>query len=288
MQDEVCSKIRDWARQGDAAVMELMPLHAPLNNLPGDKHHVRAMMMLSTACLGTTQTVLYLAAGMRLWDADRLIRSVIEGTAKFGYLLERPETFVVRCTEYRDVLPAIGKMKWHAKAEEALKSVRDRNAPEWQAYRELLISEAEIEEIRSAYSRDMRRDIDRRWGFTGLIEAVSKPGGAFGPAGRGLLHGYSVSSYLHHMSYEGTMMPMERDMREEHRREAIELAHAARLIGDSFWFTYLRIAAIDRFFKIDLRSLSEIVAKYEPLFGELRVAAEEWSKVEYGPTLGAA
>lgn len=258
-----------------------MPLHAPLKDLPGMHRHKRALMLLSTACLGSTGSVLHLVEGMRLWDAERVMRSVIEGTAKFGYLLESPSTFTARCIEYRDVLPAIAKVRWHTHASEALKALAGTPGGELRAYKDLLISDEEVAEIRAAYPREMRKDIERRWGFTALVDAVSQPGGAFGPTGRLLLHGYSIGSHLEHMSYEGTDMPLERDQRPKERRDAIELAHAAKLIGDCFQFTFLRALAVHRFLTLDFNALLAVEARHKALVGELEEAGSEWERIEY-------
>jgi hypothetical protein len=290
-QDPISSRIQGWARRGDAAVLELMPLHAPLRELPGEHRHKRAIMLLSTSCLRATESVLYLVEGMRLWDAELVMRSVVEGTAKFGYLLESPAMFTARCIEYRDALPSIAKLKWHAKAGEALNALAGTSLAGCRPYRELHFAEEELDAIRSAYPRETRNELERRWGFTALVEAVSKPGGAFGPTARALLHGYSVASHLQHMSYEGTDMPMERDTRPERRREAIELAHAAKLIGHCFHLTSLRVIAILRFLKRRPDALGEVHARHESLIVELKRANEEWEEMEYpivGPEAPAA
>lgn len=210
-----------------------------------------------------------------------MMRSIVEGTAKFAYILESPATIVQRSIEYRDVLPTISKLRWHAKAVAALAALGNDGSVGQQPFRDLLLSESEVAEIRAAYPRDMRRNVERRWGFTELIAAISKPGGAFGPVGEALLHSYSVSSHLIHMSYEGVDMPLERDQRNHQRREAVELAHAARLISDCFQFTFLRAGAIFRFLGKPEMSLFDIQNRHSKLFEELRQATRDWEETEY-------
>jgi len=279
----VTTRVRQWVNRCDAAVAALMPLHAPLKDLQGEPRHTRALMLLSTACLGTTGSALHLIEGMRLWDAERLMRSVVEGTAKFGYLLESPATLTMRCIEYRDTLPAIAKLRWHRHATEAIEALGTTPETELRAYRDLVLSEEEVEEIRATYPREVRRDIERRWGFTALVDAISRPGGAFGPTGRLLFHEYSAASHLHHMSYEGTEMPLERDHRPKERRESIELAHAAKLIDGCFRFTQLRALAIYRLLALDTEPLADIEARHGTLLSELDEASRNWERVEYGP-----
>lgn len=286
---ELC--IQRWAHECATALRELMPLHSPLRKLPGGHRHRRAMVMLSTACLSSTDSVLYLVHGLRLWDAERVMRSVVEGTVKFGYLLESENAFLAHAIEYADVLPEISKLKWHAKAQEALNALGDEvGNGNLRPYRDVLLNESEIAAIQAAYPRNMRRDIERRWGFTALVNAVTAPGGAFGPTGRVLLHGYSTASHLQHMSHEGAELPVERDRRPSERREAIELAHAARLVSDCYEFTWLRVAAILKLLKRRPDDLFAMKEKHKTLLSDLHAAGEVWSRVEYGsaPTGAAA
>lgn len=279
-------RIKGWAQHGHAALLELMPLHAPLKDTAGEHRHKRAVMSLSTSCLQETESVLFLVLGLRLWSAEIVMRAVVEGTAKFGYLLESPTTFTARCIEYRDALPMIAKLRWHAKAEEALTALGEGGV-ERQPYRDLMLEKKELDQIRAVFPREVRRDIERRWGFTELINAVSRPGGAFGPGGRALLHGYSVSSHLIHMSYEGVDMPLERDQRPEERRDAIALAHAASIVNDCLQFTLLRLSALYRFANAPGDPIAAASKRLEEFGRELEAAAGEWHKIEY-PDLSAA
>ena len=70
---------------------------------------------------------------------DGVMRSVLEGTLKFLYLLESPSTFTARCIEYNDALPAIAMVKWHDKAVAAIKAHSDPSEPELRPYRDLLL-----------------------------------------------------------------------------------------------------------------------------------------------------
>jgi hypothetical protein len=285
--DDIASRIHDWVNRGDAAVAELMPLHAALNDVPGAHHHRRALMVLSTACLGSTGSVLHLVDAVRLWDGELVMRSVVEGSVKFGYLLESERTFIVRCIEYHDALPAITRLRRHTRAAEALKALEQVDDEGVRPLRDLLLSDDELAEINAAYPRETRRKIEQRWGFTALVEAVSKRGRVFGPTARSWLHTYSTASELQHMTFEGASMPLERDRRPNHRRAAIELAHAARLIDDCFHLTFLRVFAIFRFLRRDPRPLFEVELRQGPFLAELAEARREWEQVEYGSPLEA-
>jgi hypothetical protein len=206
-------RIKQFAALGNQALLDLMPLHAPLQEIEAEPNHKRALMLLSTECLGRSQTVFYLVLGLRLWDAEILGRALFEGTVKFVYILESSSNMKERLIEFSEVLPAISKLRWHGKAEEALAALGDDGSLGKQPYRDMILSPEELAEIRQKYPREERRRVEGRWGFTELVTSISRPGGAFGPVGRSSLHRYMVSSHLTHMTYEGVDMPLERDHR---------------------------------------------------------------------------
>jgi hypothetical protein len=284
MQPEHEQRIRDLAQRGYAALFSLARFMKPLNDVVAESRHKRALMALATACLRESETIIFLVQGRRVWSADVLMRSVLEGSVKFAYILESPATFAARCIEFRDVLPAIAKLRWHGKAEEWLNAVGENGSREQRPYRDVLLSEQELEELRTTYPRELRNAVEGRWGFTSLLTAISKPTGAFGPIGRSLLHPYSMASHLIHMSYEGSDLPLERDSRPEERRDAIGVAHAAVLISDCLDFAHVRANAVYRFTGISPEALYAELKSQRPLRDDLSTLVREWERIEYGTT----
>lgn len=275
-------RIQRWAHLGHAAVVDLLPVNQPLNDIVGERRHRRSLMLLSTACMGNSESVLYLCHGRRLWDAEIVVRSIFEGTVKFAYMLESPATLEERCREYSEILPAISKLRWHDKSVEALAALGDDGSLAKQPYRDMVLPAEELERLRKEYPRQLRHEVERRWGFTNLVTAISRPGGAFGPVGRSALHSYMVSSHLTHMSYEGVDMPPERDTRAAERREAVEAAHAARLISDCFELAFFRAGAIRRHLGRPVDDLFAVRARHEAFLQELGDANDRFSEFEYG------
>ena len=99
-------RIKQFAFLGNQALLDLVPLHSPLKDIPADHNHKSALMLLSTECLGRSQTIFYLILGLRLWDAEILGRALLEGTVKFAYILESPSNLKERLIEFSEVLPS--------------------------------------------------------------------------------------------------------------------------------------------------------------------------------------
>ncbi len=280
-------RIKRFAVLGNQALLDLMPLNASLKEIQAEHNHKRALMLLSTECLGRSQTIFYLVLGLRLWDAEILSRALFEGTVKFAYILESPANVKERLIEFSEVLPAISKLRWHGKAEEALAALGDAGSLGQQPYRDMILSSEELAEIRQKYPREERRRVEGRWGFTELVTAISKPGGAFGPVGRSSLHRYMVSSHVTHMTYEGVDMPLERDDRSMERRDAVAVAHAARLVGECFELAFLRAAAIRRFLIRPVDDLFEVRKRHEGLLSDPVEANDVFGQTQYGNPSGS-
>jgi hypothetical protein len=64
-----------------------------------------------------------------------------------------------RLIEFSEVLPAISKLRWHGKAEEALAALGDDGGLGQQPYRDMMLSPEEFAEIRQKYPREERRRV---------------------------------------------------------------------------------------------------------------------------------
>jgi hypothetical protein len=94
-----------------------------------------------------------------------------------------------------------------------------------------------------------------------------------------LLHGYSNSSHTLHADCTGVSVVIERIHRQEDQRDAVELAHAARILSDITSLSYLRLYVGYRFFKIDQNLLSEYRNRIEKFHGELSEIRIMWENM---------
>lgn len=273
--------IKRWARHCDEAVINrLLPLHKPLSSYSGFTPEQRQSIGgLSTACARTSQSILLLTAYEQLWDADILVRSVIEGTLKFIYLLSSGEEFPTRLREYTEDLFEIGLAKNHVKAQELLKSVPDPSADMWRPIRDLILEDAELDEIRTRFDRQTRAKLEQRWGFTGLVAELAKQ--PWASTVSGLLHSYSICSHIHHVDFQGVSVMMDRGARPEDRRDAVHLAHASRLVSEVFEFALLRTSVAYRFVHADPEHLRSVRDFFEQIRPELSAAQAQFHEVEY-------
>jgi hypothetical protein len=143
-----------------------------------------------------------------LWDAEILVRSTFEASVKFVYLLQDPMQFAARHQEYRHALTEIALLKDHAKASDFLNLLPDRDAPQWRPMRDTLLPELERAAFARRYPKAVRRALETKWGFAGMLSELSRSGDPALRGFAGLAHGYSMASHVAHADHIGTSVPM--------------------------------------------------------------------------------
>ena len=282
--DSLIDTPRSWAEDALLHIRSGLKLMSPaLRRFHPPTVHTRHIPMLASATARSTESALLLVAWGQLWDAEVLVRSVIEGTLKFCYILQTEATLDVRLEEYADALFDIAMLKDTAKRAEFFEVIPDPEAPEWRSIKEAMVSEAELERIRSKFSKIERRRLEAKWGFTGILGELANSGDDLFKPLPSLMHFYSNASHIQHADAVGVWMPIERDSRSVARRDALHLAHAARLISDTMTMFDLRLHIGRRLVLADPGELINYRTAAAALSEQLSLAADEWSDIEYGP-----
>lgn len=274
---------RTWAQKSLDLTRELLPLMTPVaKHRLWTREENDIISALLCASARSSESTLLLCAYGQLWDAEVVVRSVFEGTLKFAFLLKDPECFPQRLREYSDDLFQISLLKDHHKAKDLLSSLPDPEARTWKPIRDRVLNEEQLTEIQARYSRATRRELDRQWGFTGIIGSLSQSDAEYFRGAVGLAFGYSIGSHVHHADCVGTALPMERDFRDPERRDSLHLAHLARLISDVFTCLYLRLLVGYRSIGHDTAPLTEANERIKSLQSSFGTPYEDWMRAEYG------
>lgn len=109
-------------------------------------------------CHLTSESALILTGEMKAWDADVLVRSVMEGTLKYVYMLlgDAPK-MRAKAEEYWEVMPSFAAIRRSERLKRFLEDVPNPNSPEWQAFRELILEDNDVETVRKTRNRAERR-----------------------------------------------------------------------------------------------------------------------------------
>src|SRR5205823_392369 len=130
---------------------------------------------LSTSCLSTSDTAVFLVGYCRLWDVEILIRSVLEGTYKFIAMCVRDDSNRrLRVEEYLDHLPEVGRIKTHKKAKDFIETVSNPGSDTWRPIRELILQEEELDQLQTRYPRRLQDRLEKRWSFGELSRELAE------------------------------------------------------------------------------------------------------------------
>ena len=249
-----------------------------------DRNEGVTLWQLQASSHTSGESALLLVANVRLWDADVLVRSVVEGSLKFTFLLigdeaERKQ----KLHEFADVLFEISALKRNSRVEEILNGLDDPNADEWRPFREMLLSPESIAAIKTKYPRDTRRVIEQRWSFGAICSSLRRSGTPGLSQLGHMMYNYGMSSHVAHQDSVGIGMVWERNGRNRERRGAVELAHGARLVTDVCIMSWLRARMLFKRCGLDVSLLKPLYERVEDLHRRTKPAMEYFDSVEYGP-----
>ena len=268
---------------------ELLPLMAPIGTYEGWRQEERGTIgKLLSASARSTESALLLMAYGQLWDAEVLIRSVFESTLKFAYLIQSHDTFKDRYREFADEQPEIIALQDDRKARQLMDAIQEPEADSWRPIRDMVLPNEEREELASRYSKKYRRQMDMKWGYGGMLNSLSNSADTLFANFTGLSYGYSVASHIHHADFVGISVPLDRDRHSPERRDAVHLAHLARLISDCFSCFEIRLSSGYRFVEGDRSKAEYAITRIKDLLTELESAHEFWLDMEYGDTKGCS
>jgi hypothetical protein len=269
-----------WCVQAQDLVQSYATCFAPVNknSEPDRIGFVLNQLQFRTAL--TSVSVLKLVTELRLWDAEILLRTVVEGSLKFGFIASAPAgESAERTHEFLDALPEITSLKRHRRAQLLLTHLSDDD-PQWRPIREVVLSTDCVAELEEKYPKPVRDALERKWGFTRMVESLAKAGGPYAPLS-GLLYNYGMASHSSHLDGDAVLMMWERDRRPQDRLEAVELAHGARLIGDVLTFADFRTSAFYKFHGADTDTLKNVRSLRDTLISRLSIAHDRFHVAEY-------
>lgn len=281
--DELLAIQRDRSEQALFLIRQLLPLMTPVARHPGWTSEERWILgMLLTSSARSTESGLLLSAYGQLWDAEVILRSVAEGTLKFAYTLQTHEDFKQRIHEYSVDHFNVSLLKDDQKIREVLSALGDPDSPQWRPYKERLLPDEQLNDLKKSYDRKARRSIESRWGVAGMLDTFRRSGDPSSQRFRGLLHNYSLASHVQHADYIGVSIPDERERREPARRDALHLAHLSRLISDALSYFLIRLTSGYRFIDEDPEPIRSAFSQIDALYKSFGDVYGDWMDVEYG------
>lgn len=243
---------------------------------------VSAQIQISVSL--TSESIFLLILNCKIWDADILLRAVLEGTFKIVYLLMgSPEDQKRKAEEYWNIMPEMARLSRHHRATKILKAIdNEKEMLMLRPIRDLTIDDIEVETLKNKYSRKERQQLAQKWSFSGLSRRFAehendkyKNMGILG-------YDYGMKSHLIHQDGDGVGIIWDRFRRNEERQDSIEIAHAGKIISDICIFGLFRAGELLIACKQDSSVTLDIYNRYKSLFENISEAGKDWYGIEYG------
>lgn len=158
---------------------------------------------LFTSLHSTSESILILLLNKAIFDADVLLRTVMEGTIKYCYLMtgtekEKQEKYA----EYKVELTNIDKILDHNKAVEAVDILREFPMNSTKPFELSILSDDELSELSKKYPKKERDALKRKWSYQSLLRSLAHVYPEY-EAQLGTVSTYSLTSHFCHYDWTG-------------------------------------------------------------------------------------
>lgn len=239
-----------------------------------------AIVELGLKCTLTSDSAILLITAEKLWDAEMLCRSVLEGTCRLAYIaLADEEERERRADEFWNDLFNVSQLRHQRVISTFLKGDNQSNPQVSRVFEEILMGEDDVNALKDAYPRRLRRQLEQKWSLSTIVEWLSQLE-PMTPAS-GVLWSYAMSSHVIHQDGTAIQIMKERAHRSHERIQAIELAHASREFSDLITYSLFRAWCAYRAKGIDIEPVQNAAKHYQTLLDEFSGAFKDWYAIEY-------
>lgn len=197
---------------------------------------------LFTSLHSTSESILMLLLNQAIFDADVLLRTVMEGTIKYCYLMtgteeEKQEKYV----EYKIKLTDIDKISDHNKAIEAANILREFSRNSTKPVEVSILSDNELTELSKKYPKKDKEALKRKWSYKSLLHSLAHTYPEY-EAQLGTFFTYSLTSHFCHYDWTGLSSRNAQIVNSIHDDEIVfDVMHCNRIISNVLSLELLRI-----------------------------------------------
>ena len=233
-------------------------------------------VQLFLQCHLTSESIIFLLGERKEWDASILLRSVMEGTAKYLYILQgnKNET-LEKAYEFWCVLPEITDIKHSDRVKDLYTKLA---IPQKSPFADLVLDEQEHKNLLNKYSRADRKKIEQRWAFSEILKSFENTD--LEPF-KALFFEYGMCSHLTHMDAVGVGMTRDRILTSSPNRDIIQLAHIAKIAYSICYLEKIRTQILLMKLEQKLEPIYQLDPKYASLYNELLEAEKIFYETEY-------
>lgn len=228
--------------KGDEYIKKLLFTLSPLYREEHGKYQ-DVTVPLFTTLHSTSESILILLLNGSIFDADILLRTVMEGTIKYCYLMigtevERKEKY----NEYKVKLTDMDKISDHKKSSEAVEILNEFSENSTKPFECDILSESELSELMGKYPRRVQNELKQKWSYQSLLRNLAQTNSEY-QAQLGTLATYSRASHYCHYDWTG-VSARNAQIIESVNAESVmfDIAHSIRIVSNVLSMELFRVA----------------------------------------------
>lgn len=193
-----------------------------------------------------------------LWDAEIVLRAVLEATVKTLFLCNATESErTARLNEYLSDFPEINALKHSDQAKKIVASVDSSNELV-RPFTPLILDFNDEERLKSKWTRKRRKELEQKWAFSEILREQAEKMSDYKDLVLNVAHSYRISSHLIHADEMGIGIIAERASRSEEEILKIERAHFCSILSNCFYYLFLAGISMTNYLKEDIKPLLNI------------------------------
>lgn len=197
---------------------------------------------LFTALHSSSESILILLMNQAIFDADILLRHVMEGTVKYCYLLIGDEKCKAeKHNQYKITISEIDALTDHIKAVETIKILKKYSDNSTKPFEASILRDDVVSELKAKYPAKIRNEIKRRWSYQAILQELSEIYDEY-KAQLGSLSTYALTSHYCHMDWTGVSSIQEQILSSpDGSNNLYDIGHALRIISNIVTFYLFRV-----------------------------------------------
>lgn len=214
---------------------------------------------LFTTLHSASESILILLLNQAIFDADVLLRTVMEGTAKYCYLMTgSQQEHYDKYIEYKYKLTEIDKLLDHFKAVETIEILKKYSDNSTKPFELSVLTEDEADQLKKLYPAKVRNEIKGRWSYQSLLRSLADIHPEY-KAQLGSFSTYSLTSHFGHFDWTGVSMRQLQIMSSPNEDDIIfDIAHATRIVSNLLSFYIFRVTEYMRGNNININHVAEL------------------------------
>lgn len=206
----------------------------------GDNQEVTVPLFMTLH--STSESILILLSNQSIFDADVLLRTVMEGTIKYCYLMtgtddEKKEKYI----EYKIKLSDIAKISDHKKAIETVDILREFSNNSTKPFECDILSEEKLSLLNEQYPKKEQEKLKQKWSYQALLRSLAKVNHEY-EAQLGTLSTYSLTSHFCHYDWIGVSSRNAQIVNAENSNAIIfDIMHSIRILSNVLSMELFRV-----------------------------------------------